>query len=140
MNWKYYIPHAWKAGERVPWAEVWLLPLEKEFSRSSICLTIDALGDSNDPTHGSERAEFQKEALRKLGDKSIWIAAGEMIVRCRDFDSGEFLDFVEAWLRHHDSRFGTLTEGTFEEFSGTSRDAKLIERIFLEYPDSWEGR
>jgi len=53
-------------------------------------------------------------------------------------DVTEFMAFVKVWLRSHDSRFGTIVEGAFEEFSGTSRDAKLIERIFLEYPEPRE--
>lgn len=139
MNWKYHIPHVWEPGKRIPWTEVWLLPQDLRFSARSICLTVDALGDASDPTHGSDRLAFQKEALGKMDNDPYWISGGDMIVRVRDFGRDDFLGWVRIWLQKMDPGFGALTPGSFEEFSGTSRDAKLIERIFLEYPDSSAG-
>jgi hypothetical protein len=139
MDWKYHIPHLWEPGKRVPWAEVWLLPEDPRLSSRSICLTVDALGDASDPTQGSDRAAFQKEALEKLNDNSHWIGGAEMIVRVRDFGRMDFLEWVTVWLQKNDPHLGTLSPGSFEEFSGTSRDAKLIERILSEYPDASAG-
>jgi hypothetical protein len=139
MNWKYHVPHAWEPGKRCPWAEVRLLPQDPRFSARSICLTVDAFGDTSDPTHGSDRLAFQQEALKKLNNAPYWISGPEMIVQVRDFGHQDFLEWVRVWLQTMDPGFGTLTLGSFEEFSGTSRDAKLIERIFLEYPDSSSG-
>jgi hypothetical protein len=139
MNWKYHIPHVFELGQRKPWAEVWLLPQDPRFSVRSICLTVDAFGDASDPTHGSDRLAFQEEALVKLGNDPYWISGRDMIVRVRDLGREDFLDWVKVWLQKIDPGFGELTPGSFEDFSGTSGDAKLIERIFLEYPDASAG-
>jgi hypothetical protein len=139
VDWKFHIPHTWEFGARKPWAEVWLLPLNSPLDSRSVCLTIDALGDASDPSHGSDRAAFQKEASEKLGADPFWIRGADMIVRVRDFGREDFLEWVRLWLQKTDPGFGTLTPGSFEDFQGSSRDAKLIERIFLEYPDSSAG-
>ena len=83
--------------------------------------------------------EFRREALEKLGDDTYWISGADMIVRTRDLGREDFLDWVRIWLRKVDPGFGTMNSGSFEDFSSTSRDAKLIERIFLEYPDASAG-
>jgi hypothetical protein len=98
------------------------------------------LGDSEDPTHGDDRSEFQKEALQKLGDKDYWISGAEMIVRARDFSREEFLEWVKVWIRNLDPNYGELIPGSYEEFNDTSREAKLIDRLLREYPDASAGR
>lgn len=140
VDWKYCIPHTWESGNRTPWADIWLMPQDPRFRGRSVPLTIDALGDSEDPTHGDDRSEFQKEALQKLGDKDYWISGAEMIVRARDFSREEFLEWVKVWIRNLDPNYGELIPGSYEEFNDTSREAKLIDRLLREYPDASAGR
>ena len=125
MNWKYYIPHSWNSPRAV-WEDVWLLPCDPDYKGESIWLTVDALGDASDPTHGSERPEFQKEALEKLGQNDYWIEAGDMIVRARDFSKEELLEWVKTWLRETGFKVTALVEASIEEFAETNEQAKMI--------------
>jgi len=72
MKWKYHIPHIWDSPREV-WEDIWLLPDDPNYKRGeSIWLTIDAFGEASDPSHGSDRAEFQKKSTEKnLGIISI---------------------------------------------------------------------
>lgn len=136
MRWKYYIPHTWAEGSRTPWAEIWLLPEDDRFSGKSVCLTIDALGDASDPTHGSDRAAFQKTALEKLGDHDHWIHGAEMVVRARDFTKEEFFAWVAVWLTKTGSREGQLVAGSRNDFSGSNPVATLIDQVLPPNPSS----
>ena len=139
MRWKYYIPHTWDPPSlRVPWAEIWLLPDDPNYKGKSIWLTIDALGDPSDPTHGSERAEFQRDALKKLGSKDLWIDGSDMIVRVRDFNKKEFLNFVKVWLNEVGLSVTELREAPFEDFKGTNQMAEIAEILIEKYLDGNE--
>lgn len=94
MNWKYHIPHVWDSP-RVVWEDIWLLPDDPNYEGESIWLTVDALGDTASPTQDPKRAEFQKEALKKLGDRQYWIDSANMIVRAKDFTKAELLRWVK---------------------------------------------
>jgi hypothetical protein len=125
MNWKYYIPHIWDSPRTV-WEDVWLLPDDLTYSDQSLWLTVDALGDASDPSHGDEREEFQREALEKLGDQDYWIEAGEMIVRTRDFTKEELLEYVSIWLRETGLPVTALVEAPREDFAETNEHARII--------------
>jgi hypothetical protein len=125
MNWKYHIPHVWDS-QRAVWEDVWLLPEGPSYDGGSIWLTVDALGDASDPTHGSQRAEFQKEALKKLGHKDYWIEVGEMIVRAKDFSKEELLDWVKIWLIETGFEVTALVEAPPEDFAETNDHARVI--------------
>src|SRR5690349_987394 len=74
MKWKYHIPHKWESAEiRHVWEDVWLMPADPEYSGKSLWITVDALGDADNPEHGSERAAFQVKALAMLGDNDTWV-------------------------------------------------------------------
>ncbi|GAC1463068.1 MAG: hypothetical protein NVS2B14_10990 [Chamaesiphon sp.] len=125
MNWKYHIPHLWNAPREV-WEDVYLLPDNPNYQEESIWLTIDALGDVSEPTHGSERAEFQEFAFSKLGDKSFWINGSDMIVRARDFNKEKLLDWVKVWLRETGFPVSELIETSFDEFASTNDHAMTV--------------
>ena len=128
MKWKYHIPHEWDTPRTVG-EDVWLLPDDPDYKGNSIWLTIDALGDSSDPSHGSEREEFQKEALEKLGNKEFWIDNADMIIRVRDFNKEELLVWVKVWLTENGFTVSDLIEAPFKEFAETNDHAKLIEQL-----------
>jgi hypothetical protein len=128
MNWKYYIPHVWDAPRTV-WGDVWLLPCDPNYKGESIWLTVDALGDVSEPTHGSERAEFQKQALERLGQSDYWIEAGDMIVRAKDFSKEELLEWVKTWLTATGFKVTALVEAPMEEFAETNQQARIISSL-----------
>ena len=77
MKWKYQIPHKWEnADTRHVWEDVWLMPADPAYSGKSIWITIDAMGDVNNPEHGSERAASQVKALAKLG--GLYLQSGDL--------------------------------------------------------------
>jgi hypothetical protein len=128
MNWKYHIPHVWDTPRAV-WEDVYLRPDVPDSDEQSVWLTIDALGDASDPNHGSDRAEFQKEALAKLGENAYWTDGADMIVRVRDFSKEEFLSWVKVWLEHNGLPVTDLVEAPFTEFAGTNPHAELLDAI-----------
>ncbi len=112
------------------------MPEDSRASGRTIWLTVDALGDVNNPKHGSERREYQPELLQKLGDSAFWIHGDDMVVRQVDFNKLEFLEWVKVWIRNVDPELSELILGKREEFLGTNKEAKEIERLIREYPDS----
>jgi hypothetical protein len=124
MRWKYYIPHLWEA-ERQVWEDVYLLPANDAYDKPALWLTIDGLGDAAKPEHGSERPEFQADALRKLGDLPYFIDGTDMVVRMDDFSMTELLDWVRVWLRENGLPVTALVEGSVEEFKGKAFHAGL---------------
>lgn len=132
MNWKYHIPHTWESPRGV-WEDVWLLPDDPNYKGESIWLTIDAFGDVSDPDYGSERADFQKEALKRLGDKQYWIGSGEMIVRATDFTKDELLHWVKVWLEETGFIVSSLREAPIEEFADTNEQARIIMTLHDKY-------
>jgi hypothetical protein len=125
MNWKYYIPHVWDTPRTV-WEDIYLLPDVPDPEPQSIWLTIDALGDAADLAHGSERAEFQRIALARLGDREFWIDGAEMIVRARDFSQEELLGWARVWLTEQGLPVAELVETPVAAFAGTNGRAALL--------------
>jgi hypothetical protein len=128
MNWKYHIPHVWNTTRTV-WEDVYLLPDLPDHESESIWLTIDALGDAADPAHGSDREEFQREALEKLGDKEDWVGGADMIIRARDFSKEELLQWVKVWLRESGFPVASLEEAPFSDFAGTNQHANILDTL-----------
>jgi hypothetical protein len=128
MRWKYHMPHQWLTPRTV-WEDVYLLPDHPDYSGESFWLTVDALGDASDPTHGSERAAFQKEALEKMGDADFWIDGADMIVRARDFTKAELLDWVKIWLEQQGLPVAELVEAPLPDFAESNEHVKLISAL-----------
>ena len=85
MRWLYHIPHVWESRtDRHVWEDVYLLPESAPDGTTAICLTIDALGDPNNPSHGSSRAKFRSEALKKLGDSEWHVDETDLLIRALD--------------------------------------------------------
>jgi hypothetical protein len=125
MNWKYYVPHVWDTPRTV-WEDIYLLPDVPDPEPKSIWLTVDALGDIADPAHDSDREEFQRTALAKLGDREYWIEGAEMIVRARDFSQEELLGWVRIWLAEQGLPVADLVEAPLEAFVGTNEHPVLL--------------
>lgn len=136
MKWHYLIPHEWPAGDRTPWAEIWLLPSDNRFEGRSAAITIDAIGDPEDPSHGDDRKAFQVDARKKLAGKPYYINGQEMIVDVRDFNRSEFLEWVKIWVATIQAGPVELERGHLKEFLGTNSDAITVERLIREYPRS----
>lgn len=125
MEWKYYIPHVWERDRQV-WEDVYLLPAKGEYVGQALWLTIDALGDVDDPEHGSDRREFQAESLQRLGDRDYYMDGTDMVIRTRDFSKEELLEWALVWLRENGLPAITLIEGSIDEFQGKALHADLI--------------
>ena len=117
MNWKYYCPRTWDEPRQV-WEEVHLLPDDPSYKGEAIWLTVDALGDAQNPAHGSDRAAFQEEALQKLGDNAFHIEVSDMIVRQTDFSMPELVEFARLFLTQQGKPVNEMVEGTLDEFFG----------------------
>ncbi len=133
MRWKYLIPHTWKFP-RETWADVLLLPDDPEYKGDALMLTIDALGDLSKPSIDEEEEEFRKDALEKLGSKDYWVGVGRMIVRVKDFNKEEFLNFVKIWFDENGLDVSELIETTIEDFKGKHAMADLIITLQKSYP------
>ncbi len=133
QNWKYCFPHV-RDRPRQVWEGVYLLPDSPKYSGPGLWLTVDALGNVNNPAHGTDRASFQKTALRKLGEADYWIDGGEMVVRQEDFSKEELLDWVRVWLEHHGLPVGRLREAPASEFVGFVRHATIIAQLTAATP------
>jgi hypothetical protein len=72
MLWKYCFPHLWDRPRQV-WEDVYLRPASPQ-GAPRIHLTVDALGDADDPDHGSDRAEYQTQVLDKLRDAEFFLS------------------------------------------------------------------
>jgi hypothetical protein len=127
MRWKYFIPHVWNRT-RQAWEDIYLLPADELYKGQALWLTVDALGDRTNVEHGTDREEFQVEALKKLGDRPYLIDGADMIVRSADFSMDELLDWVRIWLRENRLTVTDLVEASVEEFSGKAFHADLMLR------------
>jgi hypothetical protein len=125
MDWKYFIPHVWER-ERQVWEDVYLLPLDGSDHSQALWLTVDAIGNPEIPEHGLDWAEFQSEALQKLGDRPFHIEGTDMLIRAIDFSKAELLDWVRVWLRENGRPVAGLIEGTTEDFRGKAFHADLL--------------
>ena len=128
QDWKYCFPHVWDSPRQV-WEDVYLLPDSDSYTGPGFFLTVDALGNADNPAHGTDRAEFQKEALAKLGTAEYFIDEGEMIVRREDFTKKELLAWVRVWLEHHGLSVRGLREAPSSEFVGAIDHDTLIAKI-----------
>ncbi len=135
MNWKYFFAHEWLESRNV-WEDVYLMPEIPNYQGRSLWVTIDALGDPSDPTHGTDRREFVEEALPKLSDAEYCIEGHKMIVRARAFTKEELLDWVRIWLRESGFGVDELIEGTAKEFDGTNEHLGTIDKFVKDYEDS----
>ncbi len=136
MNWRYHIPSIWHSPRQV-WEDIFLLPDAPDYEGDSIWLTIDALGDPDNPAHGSDRAEFIVEALVKLGNNPFWIDGTDMIVRAVDFDKAELLAWVKIWLTETGLLVDHLIETPLEPFVGTNPMATTLKTLQEVYDDDW---
>jgi hypothetical protein len=128
MDWKYFIPHIWER-EREVWEDVYLLPIQSQYDGETLWLTIDALGNVEVPEHGSDRAEFQVEALQKLGDRAFHIDGADILIRAEDFNKQELLDWVRVWLQENGFPVSNLVEGLEDEFRGLAFHADLLSQL-----------
>ncbi len=127
MKWFYYIPHVWESSEdRHVWEDVYLLPENSPEGMESVWFTIDALGDVNNPLHGSDRDEFQQQLLARLGTDRWYIAGTDMVVRAVDFNRHELLDYVRIWLEASGLPCSELTKSTFGRFENTNPHAVTV--------------
>jgi len=142
MKWKYHIPHKWESPEaRHVWEDVWLMPADPDYSGKSLWITVDALGDVNNPEHGSERAAFQAKALAKLGDNDTWVRypgdqsdpGTDMIVRVVDFSREELIEWVRFWMMEVGLEVDELVEAPFDDFRGTNTHAIQLAAVRDEY-------
>lgn len=108
------------------WEDVLLLPQDPAYDGEAVQLTVDAFGDVGDPTHGGERAEFQKKALQKLGDRECWIESSDMIVRATDFNKQELIQWVHRWFSETGLPQIELATAPIEEFKGRYPYADLL--------------
>ena len=132
MKWKYHLPHEWDRPRAV-WEDVYLKPDVLDYEGPSLWLTVDALGDASDPSHGSDRAEFIREALEKLGDNDHFIDGADMIVRARDFTREELLGWVTVWLEHEGFSVSRLVPAELGEFAGTNEHAQTVAQLIASY-------
>ena len=87
MNWKYFTPHAWDDRSKT-WEDIFLLPDTPEYKDDAVWLTIDALGEVDDPESMGITQQEVTSMLEKLGDKDCWIEGGDMIARTSNSDFG----------------------------------------------------
>ncbi|MGD9244302.1 MAG: hypothetical protein PVH36_05175 [Desulfobacterales bacterium] len=128
MKWKYHIPHVWER-ERQVWEDIYLMPLDKNWKEGSIHLTIDALGNIENPEHGDEREEFQKEFKEKLEEENYYISGADMIVNSEDFNKKELIDWVIVWLKEQNLPVSELIEAPIEDFAETNEHAKMVSEL-----------
>ncbi|XYH97723.1 hypothetical protein ACMHYB_59885 [Sorangium sp. So ce1128] len=133
-DWKYCLPHIWDHPRQV-WEDVYLLPDDPGYAGPGLHLTVDAFGNALDPSHGSDRAEFQAEALAQLGDAEFRINGSEMLLRQEDFSREELLSWVRVWLAHNGFPVGQLREVPAEEFAGRVKHASIITALTASYSD-----
>jgi len=127
MDWKYFIPHVWEQKRQV-WEDVYLLPIDDHYNGQALWLTIDALGNVEIHEHGSDRANFRDDALRKLGDRPFHIEGTDMLIRAEDFSLAELLDWARVWLRENGLPVIRLIEGTTEDFRGKAFHVDLLSK------------
>ena len=138
MKWRYYFVHRWDRP-RLVWEDIYLAPDMPGYDGPSIWLTIDALGDEQDPSHGSDRAEAKALFLSKLGDQDYHIDGTDMIVRARDFDRAELLRWVRIWLNESGLQVTQLVRGTLEDFAGSNDHAEIVAQLKARYGEAQEG-
>jgi hypothetical protein len=134
MDWLYHIPHVWNSPQdRAIWEDVYLmpsLPLAKAEKRTSIWLTVDALGDENDDDPFAK--EWFGEKKKKLGDRGFVIDKKicDMVVKAAHFNKEELLEWARVFIKEvfADPR-PVLYEAPFEAFAGTNRHARTISGI-----------
>jgi hypothetical protein len=134
MNWLYHIPHVWKSPlDRALWEDVYLMlsgPLEKAEKRSSVWLTVDALGEAN--ADDAFMKEWFEEKNRLLGDRDFVIDKKkcDMVVRATDFNKEELLHWARIFVKEvFADPWPVLFEAPFEAFAGTNRHAQTISGI-----------
>jgi hypothetical protein len=131
-DWKYGIPHVWDHPRQV-WEDVYLLPDDPAYAGPGLHLTVDALGNVLESSHGSDRAASQEEALAKLADAQFWIDGDEMLLRQEDFSRDELVGWIHVWLEHHGFAVGRLREVAASEFAGRIEHADLVARLTVLY-------
>ena len=128
MNWKYFIPHIWEEG-LTTWEDIFLLPDSPEYKDDAVWLTIDALGDVDDPESMGIPLEAIAYRLDKLGDRDYWIEGGDMIARTEAFDKPEFLQWVRVWMEATGLQVDELIEAPIEDFLGRCAQADFIRML-----------
>src|SRR5689334_18521242 len=106
-DWKYCLPHVWDRPREV-WEDVYLLPDDPAYVGPGLHFTVDAFGNVLEPSHGSDRAAFQEEALAKLAGAPFWIDGDQMLLRQEDFSRDELMGWIRVWLEHHGFAVGRL--------------------------------
>lgn len=131
-DWKYCLPHIWDRPREV-WEDVYLLPDDPAYTGPGLHLTIDAFGNVLEPSHGSDRAAFQEEALAKLAGAPYRIDGDEMLLRQEDFSRDELVGWIRVWLEHHGFSVGRLREVGAPEFEGRVAHASFVAALKAQY-------
>ena len=122
------MPHIWDTPRQV-WEDIYLLPDKSDYDGQALHLTVDALGDPEDPSHGTDQEEFHAEALKKLGSEEFWADDSDMIVRARDFSKAELLEWVKLWLGDQGLRASSFIEAPLSEFEGRTSHASVVAEV-----------
>lgn len=131
-DWKYCFPHVWDRPRQV-WEDVYLLPDDPTFTGPGLHLTVDAFGNVLDPSHGSDRAEFQETALAMLAGAPYYIEGDQMWLRQEDFSRDELVGWTRVWLEYHGFSVGMLREAAASEFEGRVAHAGLVAELKAMY-------
>ena len=145
MNWIYYIHHEWPEGERMRWAELFILPDDPSYDGQALWVTIDCVGETPSDNSDTDLVEWYQKAQEKLGDSAFRLidesddmGDTNMVVATSDFSKDEFLNWVKTWTKATGLPIANLTPAPLDEFTGRHEHADFLRTLQKMYGSSAE--